>query len=633
LSLKKRPRSSNPPDSFLSPDSAGLLVLFLLVFAVYLRTLCPCFLDDDSPETITAGVTLGLQHPPGYPCDALLNRLAGLVPLGGAGFRANTASALLAAFGVLLLAFNLRLVLTRALLLKIPAKISPWVIRACVYCAALTLAFSRTYWQKAISAKGGIYLLETDLLLAFFFCFLSLETDGPKRGSAARWPVLLFFLLGLGFSHYWESQLVFIPAFFLFFILDPRLSFSPGAWPKKIFKSLTWVLLGASVLGLYLPLRSRLEPVLNLGDPENWNYFKLDVTRAYFQNREPSFLAALWHGLTGSASWDSVNRMWFSMTQDQNLEIPIHLWVDIRFGSAALALVGLFTWWRAKGQRSLLFLLIASACLLAAFYTTWVIPEANSRWEVDNYLLPWNWIAALLAGVGLWKLSPFRAQPRAGLARPAWLKALWILLLAALPLEQFCSNAALNDQQFQMLRYDYGENLLKSTPRGALLFAEGDEDFFPLYYLQNVEHQRPDVCVIPPFTLFETWGVAELEHFHPELGLTASHTAFPDHFARVEYALSEIVAKNRAQRTCAFSYLPGAFHRFYCLPRPQLRAENSGNLLWLYPPARNQKPLALAELCTRHWDDCPSNAHLSLIRIAWIYQQIGLLPRNPFIPN
>ncbi|HXB98166.1 MAG TPA: DUF2723 domain-containing protein, partial [bacterium] len=79
------------------------MVLGLGLWAVYLATLSPAFPPDDSPETIAAAVTLGIQHPPGYPLPALLGRCAALgLPLGGAAWRINLLSSLLAVATALL---------------------------------------------------------------------------------------------------------------------------------------------------------------------------------------------------------------------------------------------------------------------------------------------------------------------------------------------------------------------------------------------------------------------------------------------------------------------------------------------------------------------------------------------------
>ena len=620
----------------LAPVNADWLIfagLFLLVFAVYLFTLCPSFMDDDSPESIMAGFSLGLAHPPCYPLAALLNRLAGFLPLGGPCFRVNVGSAALAALGVVLFALSSRFVLLefiqgpgRARAKQSNRKPLPfskmgWI---CVLSASLLLAFSKTYWEKAISAKGGLYLFEMLLLLGILYCLLRLEFQDSGKPSRKRWAALAFFLTGLGLSHYWEIQMLFIPALLLFLYLRPGNASrpKPGLWLKKTFQLSTFTLLGLSVIGLYLPLRAHFHPVLNLGDPENWNYFKLAIRRAYVAGQEPDLTKQILAALTGHFPWVRVHHTWEQMTQIQNAQIPIHLWVDLKIGGLCFAVAGLWIWLKAGvARRSLLFILASCATLLFPFYTSLLIPpDINRRWYMDNFLLPMNWMLALLAGLGLFKLADYGSR----VAASSLPKMLWALLVVALPLDQMISNFSMSDEQNQMLRYDYGENLLKSAPRNAILFAEGDEDYFPLDYFQIVEHQRPDVRVIPPFTLFETWGVSELEDSHPELGLTASSVDFPDHFARIIYSLSEIVVKNRDKNVLVFSYLPGAFHRYYWQGHSNLLAKPSGVALWLGEPlAENQRRLSFSQLRTRHWDDCPSNAHPSLERIGWIYWNLG----------
>jgi hypothetical protein len=611
-----------------TPFNADRLIfagLFLLVFAVYLFTLCPSFMDDDSPESIMAGVSLGLAHPPCYPLAALLNRLAGFLALGGPCFRVNVGSAAVAAFGVVLFALNSRFIFIHFFTARPPGREPrPFSQRGwiCVLSASLLLAFSKTYWEKALSAKGGLYLFEMLLLLGILYCLLCLELQDAGKTAPKRWAALVFFLTGVGISHYWEIQMLFIPALLLFLYLRPGKFLKPGPWLKKTFQLSTFTLLGLSVIGLFLPLRAHFHPVLNLGDPENWNYFKLAVRRAYVAGQEPDLAKEIFAALSGHFPWARVSHTWEQMTQIQNAQIPVHLWVDVKLGGLCFALVGLWAWLKAgAGRRSLLFILASCATLLFPFYTALLIPPViNCRWYMDNFLLPTNWMLALLAGLGLWKLADYGAK-RAVSPLP---KILWALLVVALPLDQVVSNFSMSNEQNQMLRYDYGENLLKSAPRNAIFFAEGDEDYFPLDYFQIVEGQRPDVRVIPPFTLFETWGVSELEASHPELGLTGSSVDFPDHFARIIYSLSEIVAKNRDKNVLVFSYLPGAFHRYYWQGHPGLLAKPSGVALWLGEPlAEKTARLPFSRLRARHWDDCPSNLHPSLTRIGWIYWNLA----------
>src|SRR2546422_654600 len=80
--------------------------VFLAGLGLYVGTLSPVFQGDDSPETTAACVTLGIQHPPGYPLQTLAGRVASLCPLGNPGWRVNLAAAAWGAMalGVLFLA-------------------------------------------------------------------------------------------------------------------------------------------------------------------------------------------------------------------------------------------------------------------------------------------------------------------------------------------------------------------------------------------------------------------------------------------------------------------------------------------------------------------------------------------------
>ncbi len=270
----------------------------------------------------------------------------------------------------------------------------------------------------------------------------------------------------------------------------------------------------------------------------------------------------------------------------------------------------------------LLFLLLSYACLLAALLSALRIPDdPRFTWMLDNFLMPGDWIVVLLAALGMSFLLS-----RLKLSRPNF-SILALLVFGALPFLAFFTRFEKLNADRQILPYDYGENLLKSLPRNSVFFAEGDEDYFSLFYLQNVEHQRPDVRMIPTFTLFETWGIAQVERAHPELGLTATTQNFPDHFARIIYSASEMVKKNKDHVPAAFSYPDGAFHHYYLARNPSLLFRKSGIVLEFNAASTAKGPwLDLAGLRARHWWDCPSNGHPSLGGIWDAYQKAGFSP-------
>ncbi len=578
--------------------------LFLGVFFVYLRTLCPAFMDDDSPETITAGFTLGLQHPPNYPLAALLDRLAALVPLGGAAFRINILTALVASLGVCLLALNAHRLLGTGLGKEaLPG-------RACSLAGALLLAFSRTYWQEALGAKGGIYMVEMALLLLLFH-FLIREESG--RGKTGPWIPLGFFLAGIGFANDWPTQFIFLPALLLFLFVRGG-SRLPALSAKLWASCAAFGLLGISPL-LYLPLRAHLHPVLNLGAPDNCG-----LLRKYVDFREPSLWGAFVGILKGTSTWGRFGELARLIFDLQSSQIPVHLAEDMPAGALVLGLLGIFAWRNSGARRTLMVALVSLACLFLAFCVALLMPaDPHMRWYVHNYLLPSNWIVALLAALGLGALNRV-LQGRMG-------SAFFTLLLITLPAQQFFSNFQRNDQSLQMLRYDYGANLLKSAPEGAVLFAEGDEDYFPLYFFQEIERKRPDVVLVPSFTLFEDWGVEQVERLHPSLGLDIPAGNFPGPIDRLEAAATEIVRKNLARSPVAFTCVDGAFHRYVLAQNPSLEFRRSGLLLEFDTPLAAKGPwLGTDQLRLRHLQDSPTNSHDSLRGILQIYGLLGAKP-------
>ena len=56
--------------------------------------------------------------------------------------------------------------------------------------------------------------------------------------------------------------------------------------------------------------------------------------------------------------------------------------------------------------------------------------------------------------------------------------------------------------------------LLDSLPRNAVLFVAGDNDSYPLWYAQQVEHLRQDVTVVTLPLLAARWYVDELARRH-----------------------------------------------------------------------------------------------------------------------
>ncbi|MBE9565334.1 MAG: DUF2723 domain-containing protein, partial [Proteobacteria bacterium] len=84
---KARRRSASPspvPVAISLPRGASLCALgvFVAVFAVYLLTIIPTVVDQDSGELVAVAHGLGVAHPTGYPLWTLLARAFDFLPVG-----------------------------------------------------------------------------------------------------------------------------------------------------------------------------------------------------------------------------------------------------------------------------------------------------------------------------------------------------------------------------------------------------------------------------------------------------------------------------------------------------------------------------------------------------------------------
>ncbi len=96
------------------------------------------------------------------------------------------------------------------------------------------------------------------------------------------------------------------------------------------------------------------------------------------------------------------------------------------------------------------------------------------------------------------------------------------LLAAIAPLLPLYSNYGLNNRTQDWIPYDYAYNLLNSCEQDGILFTNGDNDTFPLWFLQEAEGVRRDVRIVNLSLVNTTWYIKQLKRLNPVVPISYS---------------------------------------------------------------------------------------------------------------
>jgi len=319
-------------------DSLAAAALGAGFFLLYGLTLCRTVFWYDSAELVTAAVTLGITHPPGYPLYTLLGHLFTWLPLEPA-IAVNLMSATFAAFAV-----GLVFLIGRQLDLRGgPAAVG-----------AATLGAGGLFWSNAVVAEVYCPAVAVCALVVY----LLLRALREERFSLA---VLAAFGAGLGLGIHMS-------------VATLGLGFAFLAWMSaKSVKRLTSVAgaaLAGSLIFLYVPIRASQAPPLNICDPSSLQQFTWYVTGGAYRN---------WFGDPDSFLERSGAILGFFHQQ--------LTWIGI-----VLAIVGIAWLWRHRWTACAALVLMAAGNM--AFFFNY---QAH---DVEVFLLPTTMVLCCFAGAG-----------------------------------------------------------------------------------------------------------------------------------------------------------------------------------------------------------------------------------------
>lgn len=475
------------------------LLTGFVVFIIYLFTLAPSVQQIDSGELATVQASLGIAHPTGYPLFTILGYAFSLIPLPFSKiFQLNILAALFCSAGISVFVYTAKLVLDNLEIFsalkvksekqkrdkkkskKVEAKNEKQetaLPELTKYIAAiiggLILAFSETYWMQSTSVEVySLHILLINIIILFLVkSFLFSEQDN-KKNDLKLW---LFFsvFLALGFTNHMTTLLI-IPGVAYLFFLKYKLS-KTGF--RNILLMLAVFVPVLILLYAYLPLRASQNPLLNWGNPTDFETLLRHITGKQYQ---------VWlFASTAAAKRQLVN---FIETLPGQFSI-----------SLILSFIGLFASY-FYARKFFIFLIITF--LFTAFYSSNY--EIN---DIDPYFLLAYVSLSYFAIFGLLKLLKMSKMKKSIV--PIGVTVVIIVI-------QFIMNIGKVNQSGVYTYEDYTRAILNSVSKESIILSY-QWDFFvsPSYYFRYVEDYRNDVAVVDKELLRRSWYFDQLKNNHP----------------------------------------------------------------------------------------------------------------------
>ncbi len=415
----------------------------------------------------------------------------------------------------------------------------------------------------------GVHLLS--LLALFFVFFLIYFRDRKREDISVKSLSLAFAMMAAGFGMIYPGIVKYIPAMLgsgaglVFFILI-AIGLIVIVASKKLHPQLRMVSLAILLVTLgystyvMVPIRAGQQPALNENAPATleglYSYLNREQYGSYPLLKGPNynertrsidfgrdeFLPRRWspEHVAAYGNYGS-DFEYFIKFQLGHIYIRYFLWNFIgRAGDlqdAPVSLIGASGDWsespgypnryyaiplilgmigvyyhfrkdyRTATATAMLFFITGIGLVL---YFNMAEPQVRER---DYFFVGSFFVFAIWAGIGVYGLIDMLLSKTG--RNEAVGVAVAVLLLVAGPVNMLAQNYQTHDRHHNYVAFDYAYNLLQSCDQDAILFTGGDNDTFPVWYLQYAAGIRRDVRVVNLSLLNTGWYSKQLKNERP----------------------------------------------------------------------------------------------------------------------
>ncbi len=479
----------------------GAIIVFLISFIVYLKTMAPAVPFIDGGELATVCATLGIAHPTGYPLFCMIGYLFANLPIAEHVItRVNIMSAFFVALGSAGMVFFLS-ELYLYWVNKKKRKVQPQRGKKIVaqppvpgeiisdkkrmesvavgIFAGLAMAFSATWWDTATSVEVyPIHCFIVPMVLTFFFRMLRIDKEKFGRQS-----ILFALTLGLCFSNHLTTVLLAPACFYMFFA---AFGFKRDAWVRILKLSIPFII--GLLPYLYFPIRSSQYPIMDWGHPVDLGSFMRHFTGGQYK---------IWM-FTKEAPGKNWPYFWGKYPEEFTVLGVI------------LVVCGLYALLSSSGRGKAHLL----PFVLLLFFGSLLYSINFDILEINPYFLTAYIASVITMSFGIvWLLRIANEKLKVDLAVGLTVCA---LIFGGIEVAAHYKDV---DESGNYFVEDYTKNMLRNLPKDAIIFTSS-WDFWAsgAYYYQLVERIRPDIFVIDVAMLRDRpWYFNVLKQRFPEV--------------------------------------------------------------------------------------------------------------------
>ncbi len=286
-------------------------------------------------------------------------------------------------------------------------------------------------------------------------------------------------------------------------------------------------------------IRSNLDPMIDENNPETIEKFISYLNREQYGDHSITDRAKVWKESPNGKRYNSTGEFFWKYQVDK-MYIRYFMWQFVgmdkneRDWSAnqlyaipfLLGLLGIY--WQFKNDKK------HALAVLALFFMTGLAivlylnqPDPQPRERDYSYVGSFYafsiWIGLGYAGLmELIRGNKKKKKDDVTVQSNTLPVVIFVILFIISPILLLAKNFETHNRKGRYIAWDYSYNMLQTCEPNAILITNGDNDTFPLWYLQEVDSVRRDIRIVNLSLLNTDWYIQQLRDLDPKVPIGVS---------------------------------------------------------------------------------------------------------------